>query len=650
MNPYRSFWGSVNREIGLLFLGGLLVTLVMVLVAVQTQARWLKVFSVMSWVGSVSALIALLQKAGFDLFFRVSPEERLGGLIGNPIFLGMFLLLTFFLTLYFALGSAGWKRWFYLLGLPLQLAALFFTLSRGPLIGLIAGLAVFGLGRLLIIRRAGLSRWGLGLAVVLAAVSLFLLWFERAAFARLFQISLADTTLQSRLLAWKILWQAARERTFLGWGLENTTAAFNKFYQPGLAYLGQAETVFDRAHNLFVEQWVANGLVGLVLLLFFVFLFLFLLMRSFHRSRRAGDVLQSLLFLVLLSTGVAYFFSLLTAFDVVTTLLYGMIILGGVIALTAPALPNIFRFNWPKIVPLLVLPILLVIDLRYLVPAFSAGGWAVWALRAEKAQAYEEAYKAYVQAQYHPNPYLYFLLRNFPSFARRYAILLIQDKKLVAAREMAVGGLGILERIKKVDPDNPTVLMDEPILYTVLSYFEPQSFERAQSAFDSLIRANPKREYLYFNWARTLMGVARFDEAKKALDQAAAIQPSPKELEFWRAIWGIQSRQAKGEQILADLRMAVARGVLFFVGDKDVLQQAVAFLAGLPDWPTALYYQKALVNLQPEDVQARINLSEIYKNLGRYDEAAQEARAVARQAPERLEDVKKFLQSIGRSL
>ena len=92
--------------------------------------------------------------------------------------------------------------------------------------------------------------------------------------ARLLQISASDATAQTRFWVWNEAWKGFLERPLLGWGPENFTPVFDKFFNPQFYVPGQnSETWFDRAHSVFFDYLVETGILGLLsyLAIFFTF-------------------------------------------------------------------------------------------------------------------------------------------------------------------------------------------------------------------------------------------------------------------------------------------------------------------------------------------------------------------------------------------
>ncbi len=175
------------------------------------------------------------------------------------------LIIGDLLLLFSALFERGY--WLYALLFLLDFWVVFETETRGAILGFLGGL---GLVALLIgiferdrrwLRRTG---WG----IVIGMVAILILFFglkntslmkDNGTLKRFADISIHNTTTQSRLILWGMAWQGFLERPILGWGQESFNYVFNKFYDPRLY---ADEQWFDRAHNIIFDWLVTGGALG----------------------------------------------------------------------------------------------------------------------------------------------------------------------------------------------------------------------------------------------------------------------------------------------------------------------------------------------------------------------------------------------------
>lgn len=331
IDPIKSFWSNFERMDGYITLIHLFALFVISGAVLSADNLWKRFFQVSVGVSMIQGVYALLQ--AFELFgFHPSSQSgaRADTTFGNATYLAVFMLFNFFITLYLMLEAKKnlTVRTIYSIALVLQFAGLYFTQSRGPLLGLLGGLIIAAIYIALFARGnewktlRRVSMWGLGAIVIVMALFFALkstpLVQQSQTLSRLASISLTDRTTQSRFLIWGEAWQGFSESPktiMLGWGQENFNFVFNKYYNP-LMY--DQEQWFDRAHNEFIDWGIAGGLPAFLLYLSLFLLAAWALMRSELSVPEQG------VFLGLLA---AYGFNNLFVFDNLMSFIYFVAIL-----------------------------------------------------------------------------------------------------------------------------------------------------------------------------------------------------------------------------------------------------------------------------------------------------------------------------------
>lgn len=275
-----SFWGAYETAQGAVTWASGFALLGMTAWFLRTREQAERVVTTLLVTSFAIALMSLLQRAGYDpqvLFFGGS---RAFGSMGNPIYLGGYLLMVIPLTLARLIAvRTPWQRGFYGLVLLSQLAALYFTLSRGPLLGLVSG--VFAFAALYVTRR-GMARCQLllgGLAVsvcVLALAGLLFASTQRMQGANdpsvaiplvggdsgrsTFWAYAPKIMAGSQPLQWPDGGQdrLAGLRLWLGHGLDTLDRVM-----PQHRVSGDSTMVENRFHNLVLDHGYTMGLTGL---------------------------------------------------------------------------------------------------------------------------------------------------------------------------------------------------------------------------------------------------------------------------------------------------------------------------------------------------------------------------------------------------
>ncbi|MDD2657965.1 MAG: O-antigen ligase family protein, partial [Candidatus Pacebacteria bacterium] len=207
--------------------------------------------------------------------------------LGNSAYLAIYFLFNVFIALWLALTERyAWLKWSLIALAVLEAVLLFYTETRGTILGLMGGLALAALlTALTASKRARGSAAAAFLLLLLLAGSFYLA--RNSSFVqgnhvlqRIATISLADG--QTRFTIWHMAFQGVAERPILGWGQEGFNYVFNTYYDPSLH--GQ-EPWFDRAHNAFVDWLTAGGIPAFLLYLSLFGTALWLLWRSSELSR-----------------------------------------------------------------------------------------------------------------------------------------------------------------------------------------------------------------------------------------------------------------------------------------------------------------------------------------------------------------------------
>ena len=254
-------------------------------------------------------------------------DGRFQGTLGNPAYVAPYLIFSMFYAAYLWIrrkaASVGelWIRLGY--GLLIAVFFLFFLLSqtRGAFLGLGAGIFVLFL-YFIIAGRGNLRKWSLIGLVLVFVLGAGIFAAKDTAFvqswpgARLLQISVSDSTAQTRFWVWGEAWKGFLERPILGWGPENFTPVYDRHFDPRFFTPGaNTETWFDRAHSVYFDYLAETGILGFLsyLSIFAVFAWEFFRKRKHHDHRITSVVLERGL---LLALPVAYLVQGVAIFDV----------------------------------------------------------------------------------------------------------------------------------------------------------------------------------------------------------------------------------------------------------------------------------------------------------------------------------------------
>jgi tetratricopeptide (TPR) repeat protein/O-antigen ligase len=288
--PRVSLWGAYIRRQGLFSNLSYILIFLLLLDTLRTREQLNRLVTVILLTSLPASLYGVVQHYGLDpLPWGGDVVTRVSSVAGNPIFIAAYLIMVVPLTLVRvlelfhrlltdesedALIGPALLAGAYLFLLLLQLITILYSQSRGPWLGLAAGL--FFLFLIYALRQ--LIRW-LTVAAILATVagSLFLVAFnmpntpleplrEMKYIGRLGQVF--DTehgTGKVRVLIWEgavDLITAKPVRTLIGYGPEAMYVAYNPYYPPDLAHVEARNASPDRSHNETFDALVSRGLIG----------------------------------------------------------------------------------------------------------------------------------------------------------------------------------------------------------------------------------------------------------------------------------------------------------------------------------------------------------------------------------------------------
>lgn len=329
-DPVAAFWSNYERGEGAFQFLHYFLFFVLAAGLLTKREHWKAImkFSIVASIGvAMYGVFAALDPNAFvgiyasyegKGFFQLLAVDRFQGSLGNAAYVtGYFIfIIGYVLWLW---SAAQNKLRAALLAVPmLAFSAIFFVLSgtRGAFIGLLAGCGVAALYYAW--REPKYRRW------ILAALAAGVLVFAGLLAvrnhpvvtalpgSRLLQIDLGQLTAQTRLWTWQSAWEGFKDRPLLGWGPENFTPVFDKYFDPRHFIPGEnSETWFDRAHNIVLEYLVTTGIIGFAAWISFVVLVFVQVSRAIRTH-----VLTGVQEAILIALPTAYVVQSLLLFDV----------------------------------------------------------------------------------------------------------------------------------------------------------------------------------------------------------------------------------------------------------------------------------------------------------------------------------------------
>ena len=537
VNPYRAFFGDIERGEGLLTSLFLFLFLVGALMLFKRK-DWLDFFKLSLLVGG---LIALDVTTNF-----IQTGMRAGGsFVGNPIFVAGYLLFVIFAA--FMVASGAKDRFWRALApavAVLSMVGIGVTESRGVLVGvfvalvsLVAYLLVQGrsihfkfLGKSWNVRRVS--------AVSLVAISLLLLiflvtksnsfWQKVPGLDRLAQVSANDISTQTRLIAIGVSLDAVNptisgmSKFLVGWGPENYDMAYNENYNPRF-FKFEAEW-FDRAHNRVLDVVVMQGMIGLLI---FLTLWIKVLWNGFvvksreHNQEGHPEMGKHLISMGIIFFAVAYFVQNLFVFDQITTLVPVFAFLGFIIHARerggeTTLLDRDDFFIGFRAATLFVTGLLLMTFTLYSVTPFYQTSNFITGIQASASGISERIDRM-------TWPY------NYAQAEIRYRLLVMSPGMLGTPEgiPVAVQSEALMREVVAREPFDPRALQSLGVLNSVLGKManDPALLAQGEEDYRQALELAPRRQEIMFSLAVNLVSQGKIDEAVSLAKEIVALEP-----------------------------------------------------------------------------------------------------------------------------
>lgn len=313
--PMKSIWSNYERMDGWVTLVHLFGYFLAATSILNTEKLWRAWWHTSLAVSVVVAFIGIFQFMGFIGINQGS--TRLDARLGNATYAAVYMLFHVFIAALFMARlwaekakDKGFYTWMYAVIIALDSFVLFFSGTRGAILGILGGAMLSAIILIVLAPRSRVAwRAGVAIAVFLALSGGFWLVKDQAwvrSIEPLHRIATLnnDGITIARVLNAQMAWEGFKERPILGWGQENYAVVFDKNYLPAMY---AQEQWFDRTHNIVFDWLIAGGILGL---LGYLSLYVFSLLMVW-RSGAFAPYEKALL------TGffAAYFFYLVFTFD-----------------------------------------------------------------------------------------------------------------------------------------------------------------------------------------------------------------------------------------------------------------------------------------------------------------------------------------------
>ncbi len=307
--PRTSLWGSYQRLQGFYTTFGYLVFFAVIAGNLRRREQIERILTTVIVSSLAVSLYGILQHYGLDpVPWGGNVKNRIAANMGNSIFVAAYLIMAVPLTVARVIESMRAilgtqeadtarhviRATLYIFILALQVIAIYFSGSRGPFLGLLAGLFFF----FLLVAARARKRWltmGTITATLVGVVFLGLLNVPNGPLEPLRDSPwvgrfghLLDTDQRTSKVR-QYIWEGASQlvaphepitfpdgtpdrwnaiRPLIGYGPESMYVAYNRFYPPKLGQVEKRNASPDRSHNETWDSLVTTGVLGLLVYLF----------------------------------------------------------------------------------------------------------------------------------------------------------------------------------------------------------------------------------------------------------------------------------------------------------------------------------------------------------------------------------------------
>ena len=608
VNPEKAFWSNFERMDGWVTLAHVFALFVVAGAVLSVEKLWRRWWLYFISVATVVCSYGVIQLMGLAEIHQGG--VRVDASFGNAIYLAVYLMFSILAAAWIAATSRGWLRYALLGFCVLASMILFYTASRGALIGLVAGAGAASILWLLLSRKEWMQKGGnknmRGAVAVLLGLALTIGGFflirdsafvqNEPALARLSTIFSLSEELQVRMTLWGMALTGVAEDPVTGWGQEGFNYIFNKYYDPSLY---AQEPWFDRVHNNYLDWLVAGGIPALALFITLLVLAVYGALRAPGLSRAERAILAGLL--------IGYAVQAIVVFDNLFSYIPLVMVLAMVHAHGArpikvlDTVPEQGGYIAAYVGAVTIVAVLVLWNVN--APHMSAAGHLVYAItpRQDATESLE-----YFKAALNDGSFASQEIRE--QLAQFAGTSMSRDDIPDGIKEEIVA-MAVSEMAKEIEelPNDARLRMQ----YTLALEAAGQK-EEALTQVAKAIELSPGKQVLYINYAYKLIELERYEEAKTALMKAYELDTSFDEVAMASAAGLIMAKDIEGGKAL----------LLEAVGTTTPHSPSLFFAYyQARQWNELIGVARAAVTASNGSAETRYRLAQSLAAAGRFNEA-----------------------------
>ncbi|MEK7669376.1 MAG: O-antigen ligase family protein [Patescibacteria group bacterium] len=638
-NPFKAFWSNYERMEGyitLLHLGAYFVVMGSVL---NVQSLWNKLLATSIGASAMMAVYSFFQIAG-----KVAINQggvRVDGTLGNASYLGIYMVFhIFFAGLLFFRFKELWQRILLVVVTLMNITVLYFTATRGAILGLFGGaLVTFAFLALRSEKGQKIRKIaGIGVIVLVVFVGLFLAIKNTSyvknspVLSRFATLSFSEIKTQGRYFVWPMAMKGFIEKPIFGWGQEGFNFVFNKYYDPRMY---NQEPWFDRAHNTPLDWLIAGGALGFLSYASIFFALLFYIFKSKEENLTKNEKA------VMLGLISAYVFNNLFVFDQISSYILFFTILAYI---HSHASETQFAL-WDKIS----------IKLKGM-------------FESEKTKPIIEAFVFIFLVAI-----LYFIIYlPWQQNKNLLAVLSLNNEGKIGTIEeytkpLSGYGMGFSEALEHISQtainvatnQNASPELKQKLFDTVDNAFKKHIarvpndaryhifygtflsrfgwYGRAVEQLKEAQKLSPKKQQIYFELTSNFLMDGKVTEAVQAAKTAYELEPSYEEAKF---VYSLTLLASGNKSLANELMQGIPESKIIFD------DRYIAILIAINQYQEVINIAQRRIQLDPTNLQHRITLTAAYLQAGRRQEAIQTLEEIIRLNPDFKEKGEYYINEI----
>src|SRR3989344_2191333 len=319
-DSYQSFFSTLARGEGVFTLLHLFAFFIIASSIFRSKNEWTVLLLFFFAMFSIENILAFAQTLHIP-YVKMFGATRPNGSFGNPAYFASYNALGLWISyyLYTVYKKNPWRLVFPV-AIALGMINIYYAINRASTLGIFMGVIAYIVLEVIYNKneliRKKYFKFFLWLLCILALASF--INPGTSIIKKLTRYNGEDPSIKNRLISWDIGLKGFRERPLLGWGNENYSYVFNKYFNPKIITGSEAYSWFDRVHNTVIEILVANGAFGVMAYLS-IFIIAFMGIQKSTMDRREKNICISFF--------VCYFFINFFIFDTISTLILFFILL-----------------------------------------------------------------------------------------------------------------------------------------------------------------------------------------------------------------------------------------------------------------------------------------------------------------------------------